>query len=105
MRYLSFDPSNCGFPKPRVPVLPPLSRGALAWHSPPATSALTTAPNARFYTRGRYAMTEAYRLCGVGPDAPLLAPAYHCRTMLQKMLLTFVRGAAVITAQAKGEQS
>ena len=82
MRYQSFDPSNCGFPQPRVPVLPPLGRRALAWRGPTAARALTTAPNARFYTRGRYAMTEAYRLCGVGPDAPLLAPAYHCRTML-----------------------
>jgi dTDP-4-amino-4,6-dideoxygalactose transaminase len=36
----------------------------------------------RSYTRGRYALFDAYRLCGVGPEGALLAPAYHCRTMI-----------------------
>ena len=38
--------------------------------------------HANFHTRGRYALYEAYRLAGIGPQGALLAPAYHCRTML-----------------------
>lgn len=82
MRYQSFDPTPHGFPRPRVPVLPALSRASLTWRRQRKAMALTRAPNARFYTRGRYALRAAARLCGVGPNAPLLAPAYHCRTML-----------------------
>lgn len=40
----------------------------------------------RHFTRGRYALGEAYRLSGVGPDGALLAPAYHCVTMLDPAL-------------------
>lgn len=82
MEYQSFDPAPCGFPKPRVPVLPLLGGSSLGLHRQARLLALAQAPNARFYTRGRYAMTEAYRLCGVGAGSTLLAPAYHCRTML-----------------------
>jgi hypothetical protein len=32
--------------------------------------------------RGRYALTQAYRLAGVGSDAAILISAYHCRAML-----------------------
>jgi perosamine synthetase len=86
MDYLSFDPTTCGFPKPRVPVLPGPSRHSFSVRRQAAAAALADSPNARFYSRGRYAMTDAYRLCGVGPDAMLLAPAYHCRTMLDPAL-------------------
>jgi hypothetical protein len=34
------------------------------------------------FTRGRFALTQAYRLAGVGPKAAILISAYHCRTML-----------------------
>ena len=46
---LIFDPSPCGFPKPRAPLLP-------------------------------------VGLDGIGPGSALLAPAYHCRTMLDPAL-------------------
>ena len=36
----------------------------------------------RFFSRARYALLEAYQGAGVGPEGGLLAPAYHCRTML-----------------------
>jgi perosamine synthetase len=39
-------------------------------------------PTVRHYTHSRYALMEAYRLSGVGSNGALLAPAYHCRTML-----------------------
>ena len=40
----------------------------------------------RHFTRGRYALGEAYRLAGVGREGALLAPAYHCVTMLDPAL-------------------
>lgn len=82
MEYDSFDPARCGFPRPRVPVLPGQARFALQWRRQAAACALARAPNVRLYSRGRYALTDAFRLCGVGRASTLLAPAYHCRTML-----------------------
>ena len=76
LRYHRFDASGCGFPRPRVPVLPPLSLQQLAWRAPSPPS------RARHFARGRYALKAAYELSGVGPNGALLAPAYHCRTML-----------------------
>lgn len=34
------------------------------------------------YERSRYALMDAYRLCGAAPGRTVLVPAYHCRTML-----------------------
>ena len=82
MEYQTFDSTGCDFPRPQVAVLPALSRHSLRLSRQAASHALNTAPNARFYTRARYALTDAYQLCGVGPESTLLAPAYHCRTML-----------------------
>ena len=75
---LIFAPSPCGFPKPRAPLLPTGLDG-IGLH-PPAPWAPSI--NFRHYTRGRYALRDAYRLAGLGPGAALLAPAYHCRTMI-----------------------
>ena len=93
MEFQYFDSSGCGFPKPVVPVLPPLT-----WHSlgrekaakahvvADATwrhfSQLEKSIAARPYSRGRYALFDAYRLSGIGNTGALLAPAYHCSTML-----------------------
>jgi dTDP-4-amino-4,6-dideoxygalactose transaminase len=79
---LIFDPSPCGFPKPRVPLLPTGFDGIALQ----ATSAWAPAAHFRYFTRGRYALREAYRLAGIGPGSALLAPAYHCRTMLDPAL-------------------
>ena len=79
---LIFDPSPCGFPKPRVPLLPTGFDGIAL----KATAAWAPADHFRHYTRGRYALREAYRLAGIGPGSALLAPAYHCRTMLDPAL-------------------
>lgn len=75
-----FDPTPCGFPPPRVPVLPPLRGAHLQWRA----NRLPT--EVRHFSRGRYALLAAYRLAGVGPAGALLAPAYHCRTMLDPAL-------------------
>lgn len=79
---LIFDPSACGFPKPRVPLLPTGLDGI------GLGTAESWAPAAHFrhLTRGRYALREAYRLAGIGPEGALLAPSYHCRTMLDPVL-------------------
>ena len=79
---LIFDPSPCGFPKPHIPLLPTGLDGV----SLKATAAWAPADHFRHYTRGRYALREAYRLAGIGPGSTLLAPAYHCRTMLDPAL-------------------
>lgn len=80
-----FDPSDCSFPAPRVPLLPELRwrdfglrRGAAAH---PFDS-----PGARHFARGRYALREAFRTAGIGPQTALLAPSYHCRTMFDPAL-------------------
>jgi perosamine synthetase len=82
MQYRTFDATGCDFPPPRVPVLPSLNWRSLGLQRPIETAGWIDSPNARFYSRGRYAMTDAYRMCGVGPGSALLVPSYHCRSML-----------------------
>jgi hypothetical protein len=43
-------------------------------------------PRARRFARGRYALRAACQAAGIGPGDLLLAPAYHCRTMLDPAL-------------------
>lgn len=82
LHYHYFDPAPCGFAKPRVPVLPRMSFAMFGnAHSADYPSAFTGG-EPHFYTRGRYALLDAYRMAGVGRQGALLAPAYHCRTML-----------------------
>ena len=80
--YTVFDPSACAFPPPRVPLLPTLTRGALGRSSAANFTLVGMGRPRCTYTRGRYALFDAYRLSGVGPEGGLLVPAYHCRTML-----------------------
>lgn len=77
-----FDPSPCGFPAPRAPLLPRFSLAGAAPGAPARPGTVFFRRESRFYRRGRYALFEAFRLAGVGPQGALLAPAYHCRTML-----------------------
>ena len=79
---LIFDPTPCGFPRPRVPVQPVGLDGLSL--NPPAPWA--PAEHFRHFARGRYALREAYGLSGIGPGRTLLAPSYHCRTMLDPAL-------------------
>ena len=84
--YCYFDPAPCGFPRPRVPVLPQMSFGMFGRSRSNTYPSVFSGGEAPFYTRGRYALLEAYRLAGVGRQGALLAPAYHCRTMLDPAL-------------------
>ena len=80
IEYLIFDPAACGFPRPRISPLP----FGLAGLSLKAQASQVWAPvdNFHHFALGRYALREAYRLAGVGCGTALLAPAYHCRTMI-----------------------
>ena len=83
MRLVGFDPKHCAFPKQRVSPVParPVLSPPLSWFTG------TTSPSRfRHYSRGRYALCEAYRLAGVGLKGALFAPAYHCVTMLDPAL-------------------
>jgi perosamine synthetase len=80
-----FDAAGCGFPPPRVPLLPVLSMGDLTFRPSPSARALSGA-GVRHFSRGRYALHAAYHAAGVGVGGALLAPAYHCRTMLDPAL-------------------
>ncbi len=82
MEYQRFDPSGCGFPRSRVPVLAALTPESLWGSKSPTFRALGSGVDAQFFTRGRYALMEAYRQCGVGASGSVLVPAYHCRSML-----------------------
>lgn len=77
-----FDPSPCAFPAPRVALLPRFSLAGMVLGAPVRPGTAFFRQESRFYRRGRYALLEAFRLAGVGPQGALLAPAYHCRTML-----------------------
>jgi len=81
LEFLRFDPSACHFPAPAVPVLPGLRLGDLRLLAGPAWPA-----QGQHFVRGRYALAAAYGAAGVGARGALLAPAYHCRTMLDPAL-------------------
>jgi len=82
--YQVFDPAPCRFPRPRVPVLP---RGFQAFGADDAALlAGVPALSGLHYSRGRYALGEAYRRAGLDSGGALLAPAYHCVTMLDPAL-------------------
>jgi hypothetical protein len=75
-----FDPSACGFPPPRVAVLPQPEAAAFRVRRYKHGAGL------HWYARARYALTDAYRLCGLDRGGLLIAPSYHCRTMIDPAL-------------------
>lgn len=79
---LIFDASPCGFPRPRAPLLP-VGLDGIGFTSKPSWALVD---HFRHFARGRYALREAFRLAGIGPGTTLLAPSYHCRTMLDPAL-------------------
>jgi perosamine synthetase len=82
-----FDPTDCQFPRPRVPLLPTLHWSDLrAGRADSVPRELLEGPGARRFARGRYALRAACQAAGVGAAGALLAPSYHCRTMLDPAL-------------------
>lgn len=84
--YQVFDPSPCNFPRPRVSVLPRGFEPAGADDATLLRSYPSLTGRGLHFTRGRYALGEAYRRAGLDRDGVLLAPAYHCVTMLDPAL-------------------
>jgi hypothetical protein len=81
-----FDPSGCDFPAPRVPLLPLPRWRELGASADRVPRALLDGDRMRSFARGRYALREACRIAGLGPGGLLLAPAYHCRTIIDPAL-------------------
>jgi hypothetical protein len=82
-----FDPTDCQFPRPRVPLLPTLHWSDLrAGGADRVPRDLLDGAGARWFARGRYALQAACHAAGIGPGDVLLAPSYHCRTMLDPAL-------------------
>ncbi|KAB2927588.1 MAG: DegT/DnrJ/EryC1/StrS aminotransferase family protein [Dechloromonas sp.] len=84
--YQVFDPSSCRFPRPRVPVLPRGYQPVTSNDSGMPPGSLPGAGQGVYFSRGRYALGEAYRRAGLDAGSVLLAPAYHCVTMLDPAL-------------------
>ena len=102
MDYQRFDPSNCGFPRPKVPILPSIGWQSLGRVRASQFSLVSSGVQVHHFTRGRYALTEAYRESGVGKQGALLAPAYHCRTMLDPAIRL---GADIVLYSMKSDLS
>lgn len=86
LTYSLFDPTACGYGTPKVPLLPRLTIAGLGLGAGNGFAPVGVGRSRAHYRYGRYALTQAYRLCGVGPGGALLAPAYHCRTMIDPAL-------------------
>lgn len=84
--YQVFDPASCHFPRPRVPVLPQDIELAAGDDEVQLRNAVSLAGKGVYFARGRYALGEAYRRAGLDSGGALLAPAYHCVTMLDPAL-------------------
>lgn len=82
-----FDPAQCRFPRPRAALLPTLRWDDLTFGRADTVAAdVLDGAGVWHFSRGRYALCAAYQAAGVGPAGALLAPAYHCRTMLDPAL-------------------
>lgn len=84
--YRVFNPLRFQFPSPQVPILP--TRLNLGGENPGQGeyTPVTDSKSYQFFSWGRYALLEAFRLSKVGPAGCVLIPAYHCRTMLDPAL-------------------
>lgn len=80
---LGFDPSACAFPRPHWPLLPGWQARHWAWQAAPE---LQASGGWQSYSRARYALRAALAAAGVGPGTRVLAPAYHCRTLIDPAL-------------------
>ena len=89
MRIARFDPSPFDFPRPKIPLLPnklSLKRKAPSTHA--GSGEVTATPKSfASFMRGRYALCEAYSLSGIRAGTALMAPAYHCVTMLDPAIV------------------
>ncbi|WP_200335710.1 DegT/DnrJ/EryC1/StrS family aminotransferase [Thiocystis violacea] len=80
IRYYPQLATGDGFPKPSVPMLPPLSAAHWLGGKSGASSFLGEATN---FTQGRYALLFALEALGVDAESAVLMPAYHCRSLVE----------------------
>ena len=83
LEYWVFDALRCNFPKPRVPLLPSVFE---CFEDGESKVQPRLDGGVRHFCRGRYALGEAYRLAKLDGSGALMAPAYHCVTMLDPAL-------------------
>lgn len=82
MATTSFDASKCGFPEPALPLLPRFDV-RVPWRNLRLSRWTNSLGHElQYFKRGRYALFDALKACGVGPRGAFLVPAFHCRTML-----------------------
>lgn len=86
MGTISFDASACAYPAPSVSLLPGLRLGGLRRCGVQTDVWQARLRATRSFTRARYALHAAYTAAGLQVGRTLLAPAYHCRTMLDPAL-------------------
>ena len=86
LEYQVFDPASCRFPRPRVPVLPHGYQPASGNEIEVPSRGFSQAGQGCYFSHGRYVLGEAYRCAGLDNSSTLLAPAYHCVTMLDPAL-------------------
>lgn len=86
LEYRVFDPSPCRFPKPRVSLLPRIYTPSDVADQHLVDKDPILLGQSQHFSRGRYALGEAFRLAGLDHTSMLLAPAYHCVTMLDPAL-------------------
>ncbi len=86
MSLISFDASACAYPAPRVSPLPGMRLSGLSASASQATAWQRRLGNSRCFKQARYALHAAYAAAGLQAGGTLLAPAYHCRTMLDPAL-------------------
>ncbi|PKO90622.1 MAG: hypothetical protein CVU16_10065 [Betaproteobacteria bacterium HGW-Betaproteobacteria-10] len=81
IKFVRFDPAGCAFPKPVVGLLPDSASGRLGTACDATWATVLDNQQVIHYSRGRYALREAYRRATEGHGLVFL-PAYHCRTMV-----------------------
>jgi hypothetical protein len=86
LQYWRFDPAECRFPRPCVPVLPRFPAGLLAVQKSTRYRSSFLKSGLASYTRGRYALTALLKSLGVEQGRTVLIPAYHCRTMIDPIV-------------------
>jgi len=82
MDIVRFDAGSSKLPRVRISALPTFSFRSVQLRRQGCTPEQKSDTRHRWYSRSRYALTDALRACGVGPNAAVLIPAYHCRTMV-----------------------
>lgn len=83
--FIRFDHAACGFPSPRLSLLPKTSKIRSGANLGGRWKTIIDGHDAVYFSRGRYALLEAYRRA-IDRDGAILLPAYHCRTMVDPAL-------------------